>query len=98
MQHAPNRQVVVFLWVRFLSGDTSKCTTEVTASKTRKAGAKASSASSGKSLRRDHEAFITSRLEVGLSAERIHRELRDDFQRIFSSPPVVGLLLLFAPV
>jgi hypothetical protein len=52
----------------FFVGGTSKCTTEVTASKTRKAGAKASSAFSGKSLCRDHEAFITSRLEVGLSA------------------------------
>ena len=62
------------------------CTTEVIAgppsqkraSKTREARAKASLAS-GKSLCRDHEAFITSRLEAGLTAERIHRELRDGF-------------------
>ena len=34
---------------------------------------------SRKSLCHDHEAFITSRLEAGLTAERIHRELRDGF-------------------
>jgi hypothetical protein len=38
---------------------------------------KSSPATSGKSLCRDHEAFITSRLEAGLTAERIHRELRN---------------------
>ena len=69
------------------------CTTEVIAgppsqkraSKTREARAKASLAS-GKSLCRDHEAFITSRLEAGLTAERI---------LIFPRKRVEGLLLLF---
>jgi transposase len=63
----------------------SKCTTEVTAGSAGKNPAslaievppKSSPATSGKSLCRDHEAFITSRLEAGLTAERIHRELRN---------------------
>lgn len=69
-------------------GDSSsKCTTEVTAgspgempaSKAVEALPKSSAAPSRKSLCRDHEAFITARLEAGLTAERIHRELRDSF-------------------
>ena len=44
--------------------------------KTRKVRAKASS---HKGLCRDHEAFITSRLETSPSADRTHRELRDGF-------------------
>ena len=63
----------------------SKCTTEVTAGSAGQNPAslaievppKSFPATSGKSLCRDHEAFITSRLEAGLTAERIHRELRD---------------------
>ncbi|NBV86374.1 MAG: hypothetical protein EBS01_08970 [Verrucomicrobia bacterium] len=72
------------------------CTTEVTTgpageqapSKGLKVWAKSSSVSAGKSLCRDHAAFITSRLEAGLSAESIHRELRDELKkrgRVFQS-------------
>ena len=65
----------------------SNCTTEVTvgppterpASKAVEVLPKSFPVPSRKSLCRDHEAFITSRLEAGLTAERIHRELRDGF-------------------
>jgi transposase len=63
----------------------ANCTTQVTPgsasenppSKPSQLPEKSPAPASRKSLCRDHEALIASRLEAGLSAERIHRELRD---------------------